>query len=175
MERGASRLPPWQSREASADRVGVAWVIGDGMSGVGDGASRRRGKTSTGVPLQDHLRHGERVGVRDGEQRPEHTHLFGAAGSAPVQPQLRGASLAEHFDVFPQDTARMTRAERLHGRFFRGKPSGQMRRGISPARTIGNLSVGEDATKKPFAVPLEHVGHARNVGGVEPQADDVHV
>lgn len=175
MERGARRLPPWQARGASADRVGVARVIGDRMATVGDGASRHRGKTSTGVPLQNHLRHGERVGVRDGEQRPQHAHLFGAAGGSPMQPQLRWTSQAEHLDVFPQYAARMTRAERFHGRFLRGKPSGKMRRGMSPARTIGDLSVGEDATKKPFAVPREHVGHARNVGGVKPQADNVHV
>ena len=52
---------------------------------------------------------------------------------------------------------------------------GQARDGIAVPRTIGNLAVGEHAAQEPLAVPLEHLAHARDVGGIEAETDDSHV
>jgi len=87
---------------------------------------------------------------------------------------LRRSSVADHFDVPPQNAARVSGAERLHARFFRGKPAGKVRRRIAPPRTIGNLAVGEDPVQKPLAVPFHHIGDTRDVGCIETQPDDVH-
>ena len=71
--------------------------------------------------------------------------------------------------------ARVAGAERLHRRFLRREARGEARNRIALPRTIGDLRVGEDAAKKPLAVALEHVTHARNVGSVEPEPYDSHV
>ena len=93
--------------------------------------------------------------------------LLGATRGAAVQPQLRRTAVAEHLDVLPQHAARMAGAERLHAGFLRGEAAGQRRDGIAAPRTIGDLSLREDAAEKALAVPLADVGDARNVGGVE--------
>ena len=46
--------------------------------------------------------------------------------------------------------------------------------GFRRLRTIGNLAGSEHAVQESFAVALEHVGDARDVGGVEADAEDVH-
>lgn len=129
----------------------------------------------TRVPLKKDLGHRQRVGVGDRQQRPLHAHLLRAASSAAVQPQLRGTARTEDLDVFPEHTARMSCAQRFHGRFLRGESPGKMRNRVSPPRTIGNLSLGKDTTEKPLAIPLVQIGDARNVGGIETQADNLHV
>ena len=67
----------------------------------------------------------------------------------------------------------MAGAERLHRRFFRGEPAGEMNRRHAAARAVRDLALGEDPPQKPIAVPLDRGGNAGDVGGVEPEADDV--
>ena len=129
----------------------------------------------TRVPLKKYLGHRQRVGVGDRQKRPLHAHLFRAARRAAVQPQLRGTARPEDLDVLPEHAARMSCAQRFHGSFLRGESPGKMRNRVSPPRTIGNLSLGEDTTEKPLAIPLVQLSDARNVGGIETQADNLHV
>ena len=112
--------------------------------------------------------------MRDGEQRSHRAQRFEAAKRPARQPQLRRTSPAEHLDISPQHATRMARSERLHRGFFRGEPSGKARNRIALARTIGNLLVGEDAPEKAFTMTREDLANARDVGGVETEADDAH-
>ena len=82
--------------------------------------------------------------------------------------------MPHHFDVLPQHAARMPGAERLHARFLRGEPAGEVRGRIPAPRTISNLPFGEDSLQKAVAVALQHVRDAGDVGRVEAQPDDVH-
>ena len=112
--------------------------------------------------------------MRDGEQRSHRAQRFEAAKRPARQPQLRRTSPAEYLDVPPQDPARVARAERLHRGFLRREPPRQARDRIALARTIGNLLVGEDAPEKAFTMTREDLANARDVGGVETEADDAH-
>lgn len=78
------------------------------------------------------------------------------------------------FDVFPEHAAGVARAKGLHAGLLGGETAGQVRDGVPPARTIGNLPLGEDAAEKTVAVPLEDVRDPRKVSGVDTQPDDVH-
>lgn len=68
----------------------------------------------------------------------------------------------------------MTRTERLHGRFFGRKAPGEVRSRVSPASTIGNFTGRKHTLQESIAIPFEDFGEAGNVGGVEPDAEDVH-
>ena len=68
----------------------------------------------------------------------------------------------------------MAGPERLHRRFLCGEPPGEMRYGIPAPRTIGNLSVGEHAMQKALAIAFEGRADPGNVGGIEPESEDVH-
>lgn len=91
-----------------------------------------------------------------------------------MQPQLRRPGQAEHFNVLPEDAARMSSAERLHRRLLRGEPTGKMGDRVSAARTIGNLPLGEDAPQETVAVTLEGRTDAGNISRVESKPEDVH-
>ncbi len=68
----------------------------------------------------------------------------------------------------------MPGAERFHRCFLRREPAGEVRNRITPARTISNLAVGEDPPEE--AIPIFRIGRcdAGDVGGVQPEPDDVH-
>jgi hypothetical protein len=68
----------------------------------------------------------------------------------------------------------MARAERLHRRLFGGEAPRQVRDGIPSPRTIGNLTVGEDAAQEPLPIAVEYLGEARNVRRVEAETQDRH-
>jgi hypothetical protein len=68
----------------------------------------------------------------------------------------------------------MPGTERLHGRFLRGEPARKVRHGVTAAGTICNFAVREDTAQKAVAVTLEDFSNARNLSGVESNADDVH-
>ncbi len=92
----------------------------------------------------------------------------------PCSSRPRRSATADDFDVLPQHAARMAGAERFHRRFFRRESSSQMRSGVPPLGTIGNLAGGEHALQEAIAVTFEHLCKAGNVGGVEPDAEYVH-
>lgn len=91
-----------------------------------------------------------------------------------MQPELRCPVIAEHFDVFPQDTSRVASTEGFHCRFLRGKTSRERGNGVAPPHTIDDLAFREDAFQK--ALPVLRVGRcdARNVGEVDAESDNVH-
>ena len=110
------------------------------------------------VADEHYLRHGERVGMGDREERPPDLHALSAAGGLAAQLQPRRSATANYFDILPEHAARVARAARLHGGFLGGETAGQVRRGVAPLRTIGNLSCGKHAVQEAIAVPFEHVG-----------------
>lgn len=110
----------------------------------------------------------------DRHVRPAHVHRIGAPLCAAVELKARRAAAAHDLDVPPEHAVRMAGAERFHGRFLRGETAGKVRHGVTAAGTIRNFAVGEDTTQKTVAVAREDLRDARNVGGVEPDADDVH-
>lgn len=135
---------------------------------------RQLGLRARSIGEEEDLRHRERVCVGDGEERSAGPHRLEAAQRTACQPQLRRSASSKHFDVLPEDAARVAGAERLHGRLFCGKSSGEVRRGVPPPHTIINLCVGEHARQEPVAIPLDDIAHARDVRGIEPQPDDAH-
>jgi hypothetical protein len=76
---------------------------------------------------------------------------------------------------FPQDAAGMAGAESLHRRFLRRKSAGEMRDGVAPPRTIGDLLFGEHPMQEAIAVALERFRNPRQIRRVQTNSDDVHV
>ena len=68
----------------------------------------------------------------------------------------------------------MAGAERLHRRFLRGKSPCEVRCRVPAASTIGNLTGRKHALQKTITKAFEDFGEAGNVGGVEPDAEDIH-
>jgi len=68
----------------------------------------------------------------------------------------------------------MPRTQRLHRRFFRCESASEVRCGVSAPRTIGNLSVGEYAPEKAFAISFKGGGNPGNVGRIESESEDIH-
>src|SRR5438034_11217509 len=67
----------------------------------------------------------------------------------------------------------MTGAKRFHGRLLYREAAGEMGSGAAPPLAVGNFAVGEHAMEKPVAVALDRVRDARDVGGIQPDSDDV--
>jgi len=145
-----------------------------GQPGYVAAACRSRQPRLRSVSEKEHLRHRQRVGMCDGQQRGSNPHTIGAGRRAAVQPQLRRSGQADHFDVLPEHAARMTGPQRFHGRFFRGESSCEMRNRIAAPGTISDLPIGEDTPQEAVAVPLEGRANAGNIGGVESESENVH-
>ena len=126
------------------------------------------------VADEHHLGHRQRVGVRDRQKRSSNLHGVRAPGCTAVKLQPWWTTAAHDLDVLPQDAARVAGAERLHRRFFRSKSTGQMRSGISPPSTIGNLAGSKHALQEALSEALHYLGEAGNIGGVETDAENVH-
>ena len=116
----------------------------------------------------------ERVGMRDRQEGTPDLHALGPAGGPAVQEQPRWPAAAHDFDILPEHAARVTCSERLHRRFFGGETAGEVRGGVPPLGTIGNLPGGEHALQEALAVSFEHVCEPGDIGGVEPDAENVH-
>ena len=127
------------------------------------------------VAEEHHLRERERVRVRDRHERSANLHRSGAARRAAVQFETRRTAAADDLDILPEHALRLAGPEGFHRRFLRGKAAREVRGRVPPLGTIGNLARCEDAVQESLAVALEHVGDARDVGGVEADTKDIHV
>ena len=92
---------------------------------------------------------------------------------AAVKLQLRRAAAADDFDVAPEHALRVAGAERLHRRFLGREAAGEMNRRHAAPRAVRDFALGEDAVQEAVAVALDRGGDAMDVGGVEPESDDV--
>src|SRR5947209_6110030 len=101
-------------------------------------------------PEEEHLRHGETVGMRDGEERRETAHRGKPPAGAPMKLEVRRTAAANDLDIAPQNALRVSRAERLHGRFFRSETAGEVNGRHAPPRAVRDLGVGEDAADEPL-------------------------
>jgi hypothetical protein len=134
-----------------------------------------RGARVTGVvlaPEDHHLCDGERIGMRNRQQRGASAHSLEPAGGAAMKPELRRAAVAYHLDVLPQHLLRVAGAEGLHRRFLGGETPGEMDRGFTPALAVRDFAVGEAAVQEAIAVARERRGNTWDVRGVNAQPDD---
>jgi hypothetical protein len=90
-----------------------------------------------------------------------------------MKQELRRAKPADDLDVSPQDFRRVSRPEGLHRRFFGGEPTREVDGWIAPARTIEDLSIGENSLEKPVAVTLDHGSDAVDFRQVDAKTDNV--
>ena len=161
----------------SVDDAGTAALVQGGETATRedpiDGPPKRQLAFAL-LPEEHDLRQRESFRVRDGQQRRLHSHALGTRGRAAVQPQLRRPRHTYYLDVLPEHTARVTGAERLHTSFLGREAAGEVRDGVAPPLTIGNLAVGEDAAQETIAVALQRLRDARDVRRVEPDSNDVH-
>lgn len=131
---------------------------------------------STGVALaaeNNDLSEGERIGVSNGQQCRKAADRSEALRGAAMQRQLRRSPAPDHFDVAPQDPERMAGAKRFHRRLFCGKPAGKVNRRHPPASAIRHFAFGKYASQKPLAVPLDSIGDAIDIRGVQSEPDNV--
>lgn len=127
------------------------------------------------VPEEHDLRQGQCLGVCDGHEAATHLHALGAPGGAAVQLQLRRPAEADDLDVLPQHAAGMAGAESLHRRFLGRKPAGEVRDGVAPPRTIGDLPLGENPVQEPVAIAPECFRNPWKIRRVQTNSNDVHV
>ena len=64
--------------------------------------------------------------MRDGKERASSAHRRKSAGGAAMKLQLRRTAVAHDFNIAPQDILRVSRPERFHPGFFRGKTAREM-------------------------------------------------
>src|SRR5262245_33954972 len=134
---------------------------------------RRTQPRRTSVAEDHHFSEGERICVRDGDQRASPSDFREPNAGAAMQLELRRSPAADDFDVAPEDALRVPGAERLHRRFLGRETTGEMN-GRAPAGcAVRDFGVAEDPLDEPIAVPLHGVGNAIDFGGVESQTDDV--
>lgn len=111
----------------------------------------------------------------DRKLRGSPADLREASSGAAVQPQLRRtARLADDFDIAPEHSLRVARAERFHGCFFGGEPPREMNRRVVTSHAVGDFRVREDTVGEPFAIPFDRCSDAGDVCRVEAESDDVH-
>ena len=109
----------------------------------------------------------------DRQQRGQPAHREETPGGSAMKPQDRWAILANHLDVSPADAVTVARAERLHCGFLGGEAPREMDgRGMS-SPAVRDLLVREHSVEEPFAMPLDDVGNATDIRGVEPEPDDL--
>ena len=149
------------TREGSADR-----------GGIGTGAW----KMLTGVALaaQDkHLSERQGIGMSNRHERGKAAHRRESTRGSAVQRELRRAAAPHDLDVSPQHAVGMARAERLHRRFFGGKPAGKMNRRHLATGAVRHLAFGEHPPQEPIAVTLDGVGDAIDICGVQAEPKNV--
>ena len=95
-------------------------------------------------------------------------------GRAAVKPQLRRPARRAHdLDVAPQHALRVAGAERLHRRFLRREPAGEMGRRVPAPRRVRNFAVGEDAAQKSIAVARDRRFDAVDFGRIHSDTDNI--
>ena len=120
------------------------------------------------------MRERQRIRVGDGEKCPCRAKSGEVPAGGVVKLQLRGAAMADHLEIAPQDAKRVAGADGFHAGLFRSEPPGQVRRGVPTSQAVSDLPVGEHAAQEPIAVPLERLRDAVDFSGINAQADDVH-
>lgn len=122
---------------------------------------------------QEHLCDGQRVGVRNGEERRRGLHGGKSPRRTSMKLQLRRSAVSNDLDITPEHLLRVAGPERLHGCLLCGKAPREMDGRLTPALAIRDFTFGKDALKKAFAVSFDGGRNSRNIGGIDPQADDV--
>src|SRR5262245_45988602 len=120
-----------------------------------------------------HLREGERVGMRDRDERGAAADGREAAAGAAVELKPRRTAAADDLDVAPQHALRVAGAERLHRGLLGGEAAGKVDFGLAAPLAVRHFSLGEDTMDETIAVTFDGRGDARNVGRVDSQSDDL--
>lgn len=139
---------------------------------VSDGRMVENANWRCSAREQEHFGEGQRVGVRDRQERGSGAHGVEPTGGTAVKLELWRAGTTDHFHVAPKHLLRMTCSERFHRRFLCSKSPREVDCRIAPPRAVRDFAVREDAPQKAVAVSLDGRRDSRNVGRVEPQTDD---
>ena len=91
------------------------------MNNAGSGVAGRSPAVERGVRVaespssahQYHLRDGDSLSVRDGEERSDNQEAASVRGCASVEHQLRRSAVTDHFHVVPQHTCGVAGAKRF--------------------------------------------------------------
>jgi hypothetical protein len=104
------------------------------------------------VAKNQHLCQSKIIRVSNCEQRRPTTHLMEAPTCTAVKLELRRAAVTHDLDVAPQHPARVSGAERFHGRFFGCESAGKMDRWSMSSSAVGNFVGREDSRHE--AIPV---------------------
>lgn len=137
------------------------------------GVARREGRRGLFAGKQQYLRQGERLRVRDRQERGVAAHGREPPGGAPMEHQAGRPVAANNLDVSPQHVVGVARTEGLHRCFLSRESSGEMDGRIVTPCTVGDLATCEHAVRKPIVIARDGGGDAGDVGGIESQTDDV--
>ena len=129
--------------------------------------------TPVAIADQQDLCHGEGVRVRDCEERRNSTKGGETTRGTAVELQLRRAGSPDNLNAAPQDLRGVSRPERFHGGLFGGESAGKVNRRCATPRAVRDFSFCKHPTQKSLAIPLDGSRDSWNVGGIEPQPDDV--
>src|SRR4051812_14225302 len=77
-----------------------------------------------------------------------------------------------YFDVMPCDSEAQSRSDGLHSRLFRREPRGKSLGRVALRPAIGDLTLGENAIQKAFAITCNRRGDTRHFGDVYSGSDD---
>jgi len=128
--------------------------------------------TELGIRLKDHLRHDVSVSVRDGHNRVRNAKLL-RHFARPAGEQEFGLSavLMGDFHIKPADPPRPSGAQRLEGRFFRGKAGSIAFRPVLEFLAVSDFGRSEDLSREPVAMPFQSLGDSLCFGDVNASAN----
>ncbi len=121
---------------------------------------------------EHNLRDRKGIRVRECQERRVGANRLELPLRAAVEYEGRRPVRAHHFDVAPPHLSGVPRAECLHRRFLRREASGKMNSRCTALLAVRDLVAGEDPLEEALAVSLDHTGDARDIRGVEAQAND---
>jgi hypothetical protein len=86
----------------------------------------------------------------------------------------REATAPEDLDATPEHAARVAGPERFHRGLLGGKPGGERGGGVTSAPAIGYFFIREHPPHETFAVAIDGVTDALDLGGVDAGAYNFH-
>lgn len=108
----------------------------------------------------------------DGEERAPCAQRVESSPRAAVKLQPRRPAAAYDLDAAPQDVLGVSCAECLHRGFLRGEASGKMNGRLAPSHAVRDLAFREDPLNEAVAVAVDGRHDARDVCGIDAEADD---
>ena len=125
------------------------------------------------VPEQHDVRDSEVARMRQGDDRARAAHGPQAIGRSAMKSELRRAVTPHDLDAGPVHAVRVTGAEGFHRRLFCGKSSGKVNRRHLATGAVRNFGFGKDPSHEPLPIPLDGVGDAIDICGIQTESQNV--